>query len=144
MEIQQSHFHFKGWAWDMIISPLHNDNVLASIPHNIVYLVVVATHMFDEHLFTWALGPIHPHIQNIVPCKQWTVSNSKQLLLLFSCCISLNSILLICSATNILYITNLKLFLEQAILIFYVLYVFYSIIILNYINLNRNRHFWYL
>jgi len=54
----------------MIISPLNNDNVLAAIPHDIVYLVVVAPHMFDEHLFTWALRPIHTHIQNVVPCKQ--------------------------------------------------------------------------
>jgi hypothetical protein len=46
----------------MIISPLHDDNVLASIPHYVVYLVVVATHMLDEHLFTWALRPIHTHI----------------------------------------------------------------------------------
>jgi hypothetical protein len=54
----------------MIISPLNNDDVLASIPHNIVDLIIVATHMFDEHLFTWALGTIYTHIQDVVPYKQ--------------------------------------------------------------------------
>jgi hypothetical protein len=39
--------------------------------------------MFDEHLFTWALGTIYTHIQDVVPYKQWVTGYSK-LMTLFS------------------------------------------------------------
>jgi hypothetical protein len=44
-------------AWDVIISPLADDDIVSPVPTQVVDLVVVMAQMLDEDFLTGTLGP---------------------------------------------------------------------------------------
>lgn len=50
----------------MFISPLDDQNVIASLAHQVVDAVIVATGVLDEDFFAGSFGSVHADVQEVV------------------------------------------------------------------------------
>jgi len=62
------HFHFEWTSRDMLISPLDQQNMVATILHYVIYLIVMVANMLNEHFFARVLGTNHTHVQDVFTC----------------------------------------------------------------------------
>lgn len=53
------HFDLEGRTGNMVVAPLDQQDVVATLAHQIVYLVLVAAGMLDEHLVAGALRSVN-------------------------------------------------------------------------------------
>lgn len=59
-------------AWDVLFTPLDDQNVIASLTNHVVDVEDIATGVFDEALFAGSFRPVHADIQNVVA---WNLIN---------------------------------------------------------------------
>lgn len=57
-------------AGDVLVAPLHDQNVIAALANVVVHLERVATHVLHLHLLARALRAVHADVQDVVACRR--------------------------------------------------------------------------
>lgn len=56
----------EGGAWDVVIAPLHHQDVVASLLQQVAYVVLQVAQMFDENLLAGDLRTVHTHQEHVL------------------------------------------------------------------------------
>lgn len=52
--------------WDVIVAPLHHQDVTAPLLQQVADVVLQVAQMFDQNLLTGDLGAVHAHQQHVL------------------------------------------------------------------------------
>lgn len=53
-------------AWNMIVAPLDNQDVVASLAYKILDVEVVVSLVLDRHFVTGSFGPVQANVDDVV------------------------------------------------------------------------------